>query len=330
MTRCSVAALARSDPRAGTAPPTRHWLLLEHPGPWPIDAVAGSGIEAEVLALLTGAAAATRTRILLVRRPGRQPRAGTRRWMLLTPGQPTASGSWHIDNDLLAAHLALLRAQPGAGLGEAAGNDRGGEDPPQHRPLDDAGRSDAEPHQSGSAEADAVILVCAHGVHDTCCALQGRPVAAALAERWPEQVWECSHVGGDRFAPNVLVLPDGFYYGGLDPDGAVTTVEQHLRGRVQTDHLRGMARFLPAQQAAAVAAFDRYGPLPPDAVVVIRSQHEGRYGSPDSRTHVELEVRGVPHRVHAEILALPRPPAQLTCRALRETTATEYRVQHLG
>ena len=66
-----------------------------------------------------------------------------------------------------------------------------------------------------------ILLVCTHGVHDTCCALRGRPVAAALAARWPGQVWECSHVGGDRFAPNVVVLPDGFYYGNLDPETAV-------------------------------------------------------------------------------------------------------------
>ena len=34
---------------AGSAPQARGWLLLEHPGPWPVDAVAGSGIEPTVL-----------------------------------------------------------------------------------------------------------------------------------------------------------------------------------------------------------------------------------------------------------------------------------------
>src|SRR4029453_16254338 len=29
----------------------------------------------------------------------------------------------------------------------------------------------------------------------------------------PGQVWETTHLGGDRFAGNVLVLPDGFLYG---------------------------------------------------------------------------------------------------------------------
>ena len=34
-------------------------------------------------------------------------------------------------------------------------------------------------------------------------------MAAVLAERWPDLVWECTHVGGDRFAANILVVPDG-------------------------------------------------------------------------------------------------------------------------
>ena len=44
---------------------------------------------------------------------------------------------------------------------------------------------------------------------------------------------------------NVVVLPDGFYYGNLDPDSAMATVETHLAGTVLPDRLRGMARFLP-------------------------------------------------------------------------------------
>jgi hypothetical protein len=76
-------------------------------------------------------------------------------------------------------------------------------------------------------------------------------------------VWECSHVGGDRFAPNLAVLPDGFYYGNLDPESALATVEAYLGGTVIADRLRGMARFLPPVQAAVIAAHQRYGPLGP-------------------------------------------------------------------
>ena len=296
--RCSVAAADRADPLRGTAPPARRWLLLEHPGPWRVDALAGSGLDPQVLQALGTAAAATATRILLIRRPGRSTAAPRRRWLLTGPGTPTTSGSWADDHELSAAVEALRR-------------------PPS------APSAAAEP-------AEPVLLVCAHGVHDACCAIRGRPVAAALDARWPGQVWECSHVGGDRFAPNVVVLPDGYYYGGLDAEEAVETVAAHLAGQVRTPFLRGMARFPPPQQAAVVAVHERYGPLGPDAVTVLGVRHEGSYGEPGSRTLLELQVAGVADRVLAEVVAVRRPPAQLTCRAARETPATEYRVERLG
>jgi hypothetical protein len=295
--RCADAALQRADPLQATAPPARRWLLLEHPGPWRVDAVAGAGLDAAVLAALTAAAAATATRILLIRRPGRQEASDRRRWLLTGPGSATVTGTWTDDAELAAAAAALT------GPAVPAGPD---------------------------VEVEPVLLVCAHGVHDACCAIRGRPVAAALAARWPGQVWECSHVGGDRFAPNVVVLPDGFYYGGLDPAAAVATVAEHLAGRVPAASLRGMARFPPPQQAAVIAAHERFGPLPAGAVTVRQARHEGRYGAPGSRTLVELAVAGVEGAVRGEVLAVRRPPARLTCRAERETPATEYRVTHLG
>ena len=67
----------------------------------------------------------------------------------------------------------------------------------------------------GLTPADGPLFcVCAHGRHDACCAERGRPTAAALTRTHPEETWEVSHIGGDRFAPNMLVLPQGLYYGG--------------------------------------------------------------------------------------------------------------------
>ncbi len=295
--RCADAAAVRGDPVVGTAPPARRWLLLEHPGPWPVDAVAGSGLDPAVLNPLRASAARTGTRILMIRRPGRRPTAPERTWLLTGPSLGTVEGRWRSDSDLLAALAAL-------------------EDP-------DRGRG-------GSPTSATVLLVCAHGVHDTCCAVRGRPVAAALAATYPGQVWECSHVGGDRFAPNVVVLPDGYYYGGLTPGSAVDTVAEHLAGRVQAEHLRGMSRYSPAEQVAVVAAHAAYGPLAAGEVVVTASRQESHPGSPGARTLVDLSVARRPGAVQAEVLTVPRPPARLTCRAARETTAMGYSVERLA
>ena len=274
----------------GTAPPTRRWLLLEHPGPWRIDAVEGAGIDPAVLSMLLDKAGSA-TRILLVRRPGRIDRRGSRRWILAGLDSETVAGPWRHDSDLLSTADAL---------------------------------SDAASVATGQAEP--LILVCTHGVHDVCCALRGRPVASALASRWPEAVWECSHIGGDRFAPNVVLLPDGFYYGNLDPDSAVATVEAHLAGNVLTDRLRGMARFLPPVQAAAIAAYQRYGPLGPSDLTVRGTEHIGPQHGHGSETIVDLVVEPQQQMLRVRVLSVRRPEAKLTCRAARETPATEYRI----
>ena len=80
------------------------------------------------------------------------------------------------------------------------------------------------------ADADPLYLVCTHGRHDACCALRGRPVALELDRVRPGRVWETSHVGGDRFAANLLVLPTGEVYGRVLPFAASDLVATD-RGR---------------------------------------------------------------------------------------------------
>jgi hypothetical protein len=293
--RCADAARQRADPLVGSAPQARRWLLIEHPGPWRIDAVLGSGIAPSVLEVLLSNAQQSSTRILLVRRPGRTARQADRGWILASLDAPTRAGRWRVDEELLVPAEEMTR---------------------------DAGGS--------TASSDPILLVCTHGLHDTCCAMRGRPVAAALAKRWPGAVWECSHIGGDRFAPNVVVLPDGFYYGNLDPDSAVEVVGQHLSGTVPSAHLRGTARYAPPVQAAVAAAYERCAPLGPGAVRARTVHPEGPHDRHGSMTLVELEVAGRSDLLRVEVLSVRRSAAQLTCRAGRDTPATEYRVQSFG
>ena len=50
-----------------------------------------------------------------------------------------------------------------------------------------------------------MVLVCTHGTRDACCAVRGRPIVAALARALPEQVWECTHLGGTPVRRNGAV-----------------------------------------------------------------------------------------------------------------------------
>ncbi|MEM6869208.1 MAG: sucrase ferredoxin [Cyanobacteria bacterium P01_C01_bin.121] len=66
------------------------------------------------------------------------------------------------------------------------------------------------------------ILICTHGMRDKCCARFGhtffREAARSVKQgRLPSntRIWKVSHIGGHRFAPTAISLPDGRYYGRL-------------------------------------------------------------------------------------------------------------------
>ena len=55
-----------------------------------------------------------------------------------------------------------------------------------------------------------LLLVCTHGIRDRCCARYGQELCRNLHGLAPDGwVWQASHVGGDRFAGNLVVLPEG-------------------------------------------------------------------------------------------------------------------------
>ena len=106
--------------------------------------------------------------------------------------------------------------------------------------------------QSHKVPSGRRYLVCTNGARDPCCAIRGPAVAQALERARPGQVYECSHLGGHRFAANVLVLPDGLAFGRLDARSAPGLAEELDAGRLPLDHLRGRTAYEPEQQAAEI------------------------------------------------------------------------------
>ncbi|MBD2501565.1 sucrase ferredoxin [Anabaena azotica] len=68
------------------------------------------------------------------------------------------------------------------------------------------------------------ILVCTHGSYDKCCARYGNSfyfhAHATITNLKLEntRIWRSTHIGGHRFAPTAIDLPEGRYYGLLDQD----------------------------------------------------------------------------------------------------------------
>lgn len=107
---------------------------------------------------------------------------------------------------------------------------------------------------SGEPVAGPLLLVCTHGRRDACCSRLGLPVFTALAELHPpELLWQCSHTGGHRFAPNVVVLPLGIMLGRVEPSGAARLTGLLSEGRVPLEWYRGRSAYEQPVQAAEVA-----------------------------------------------------------------------------
>jgi hypothetical protein len=220
---CSDISTEHGEPLAATASRVDRWILIEHHGAWGRDAIDSSGLPAEIKAHLAERAAALRpAKVLFIRRRERKAADGIHvYWGSSAPPVPWLSSAVVEGYEDL---LGLNFADPG--------------DSPSH-PL---------------------LLVCTHGKHDACCAKHGLPVYEAMRDLVDEGwLWQCSHVGGDRFAGNVVCLPEGVYYGRVGPGDALGLVEEHLAGRVQLDFYRGRSCYSFRVQAAerAVRASSR-------------------------------------------------------------------------
>lgn len=102
---------------------------------------------------------------------------------------------------------------------------------------------------------ESLLLVCTNGRRDACCARFGFPVYQALSQAAPPRgnfplVWEMSHVGGHRFAPNVLCLPQGVLYGRVGVEQAGQLLEHCQEGKLLLENLRGRLGYPETVQAA--------------------------------------------------------------------------------
>jgi hypothetical protein len=215
--RCSEAARDRDDPLFASAPPARRWLLVEHPGPWGAQALGGAGFPDDVVAAVDAFCRAHDARFQLIRRTA-------------VRGAPAEAGGRFAVVDSRPGHESVRwgRVDAPDGLPSALAD------------LDASTEPSDEP----------VYLVCAHGRHDACCAMRGRPVAAALAGDHPDRTWETTHTGGDRFAANVVLLPHGLVLGRVPVLEAPDVAARYDEGRVDPALLRGRAGLAPAVQGA--------------------------------------------------------------------------------
>lgn len=293
---CADAARARGDQLAGTAGPATSWVLLENVDGWPATVAAHPVFAAPGGATLVAAANRHQTRLLLVRRPGRRRHGDQSPHIVAVYHQGLGiawSRIWHGDDDLAETAAVVL------GLAEG---------------------TLTSPPDGWQAHDESALLVCTHSQHDTCCAVRGRPVAAELARRWPDATWECSHLGGDRFAGNLLIVPDGALYGGLDGDSAVGCVAAHVADEaVAVDHLRGVGGLSAAANVALTEVLRTHRQLGLTQVSTGTPRHLG----PD-HWQVDVDVPSLGRYYLVDVRVTSAEPALLTCHAAHAAPPLAY------
>ena len=284
--RCSLRSLAAGEPLAGTASTIRHWMLIEHSGPWGRDGLldarlpTGLGRDLRDLERRTGA------RVLLIRKPDRFPEYG---------------------DDTLICFAVDTRE---AWLGSAV-LDR----------IEDAVHLDPRERTSfASGPADAPLFaVCTHGRRDPCCAERGRPIAEAAAAADREVIWESTHVGGDRFAGNLVAFPHGLYFGRVEPEEVADLMHAYGEGRIAPLHrYRGRSSEAFHVQTADRAVRDHLGLERIDDVVRVRDIRRGdraEVGCDTPLGHVVVQLERT-----------SGTPMRLTCHSSAEEAPAGWRV----
>jgi len=189
---CSSTSVVVGEPLIGSAPDAVGWVCLEQNGPWGAKAWTSSHLDPVIGAEIEAAASAHHVRPSLIRRPGRHADPGTETSRRVLVAHSAPGRSWLLAGTIDSPDAVLTL---------------------DWRAVGEGNRDAAIASLPVLRESAPQLLVCTNGTRDTCCARLGRPIAAAAAAQFPEQVWEVTHTSGHRFAPTTVLLPSGSLHG---------------------------------------------------------------------------------------------------------------------
>jgi hypothetical protein len=223
---CSDLSIEAGELLYGTATQTQAYLLLEYAGNWGEKALDESSIPEPVKAYLNALGKSNRglKTLLIKTRSSQQSTTGMRFFVAAFSANPPLLYAFHLPD-----YKSLLE-------------------------LDIPAILAVDPAYQSQLRAEPLYLVCANGRRDLCCVRHGLPVYNALAaatQASPEPlVWQCTHIGGHRFAANLICLPGGLLYGRVRPENAPAILEADSQGRIYLPNLRSRLSLPPIAQAA--------------------------------------------------------------------------------
>ena len=233
---CSTASLAAGEVMFGTAPRVDTYFLLEYSGLWEAKAFEQSSLPEVVKAYLGSLQKRfPLTKLLLVK--SATSHRGSGRTFYVASVRESNPVLYEFQ---LKAYQDLLELDVPAIM------------------------EDSLQYQTNRRESP-LFLVCANGRRDACCARLGTPVFLELHKLVGEGAWESTHMGGHRFAANLLHLPYGVLYGRVEATEIPTIMDATRHNQVNLEHYRGRTCYDEAAQAADFYLRQATGTLELDA-----------------------------------------------------------------
>ncbi len=227
---CSILSQAADEPPTGSATQVSAWFLLEVDAAWGRKATDENELPPAVQAHLRAHLdAVPGARAQLIKQTPRPERRGIAFFVAVPDAQPPALYAFRLADyeNLTALDLTTM-------VGGGAAFERY--------------RSD-----------ERLLIVCTNGKRDACCAKFGLETYEALSRLGGELVWRTTHLGGHRFAPNVVCLPDGLMYGRVSADSAAPLLDACRAGRIDLGHFRGRSAYDEGAQVAEHLLRERTG-----------------------------------------------------------------------
>lgn len=170
---------------------------------------------------------------------------------------------------------------------------------------------------------EPLYLVCTNGRRDPCCAQFGLPVFQALHDSLGDRVRQSSHVGGHRFAANVLLFPYGLCYGRILENQVAELLGAVQDGRMLLDKLRGRACYSTNVQAAEALLRQEVGN---DDLSAFRLRDEQQIAENHWSIEFEMPGTGETHRVSVEATSSAERD-RVSCWSDKLAPATSYKLR---
>jgi hypothetical protein len=173
----------------------------------------------------------------------------------------------------------------------------------------------------------SLFLVCTHGKRDKCCAKFGYAVYKAARDSVGADagadVWQSSHVGGDRFAANLICFPHGLFYAHVTEDGGRVIIDEYRQRRMVLDEYRGRACYSFPVQAAEFFVRRETGLLGLDALQYLDQE---RLGETLWRVRFKTKAGGVVHQARVASI-FSEFQTFITCQSTEEKSITQYQLE---